>query len=80
MINNSIRAAMVLFVAYVVVTRSLGCASPQVKEDASISAYAAQQLRCVDKYDTRREIDACRSLVRKQWGIAETIKDAGADQ
>lgn len=80
MINNSIRAAMVLFVAYVVVTRSLGCASPQAKEDAAISSYAAAQLRCIDANDTKVAIDACRATVRLQFGVAETIKDAGGDR
>lgn len=42
-------------------------------------AYKAQQLKCVDDYDTRAEIDACRRKVREEWGIVETTtkKDGG---
>lgn len=80
MITNSIRAFMVLFVAYCVVTHCIGCASPQVKEAAAVGSDESAQLRCVDKNETKVSIEACRANVRAQFGIVETIRDAGGDQ
>lgn len=57
------------------------CAPSQaVKEAAAESVYLTEHLRCVDKFETREAIDACRSDVRRRWGIAETITDAGRDR
>lgn len=41
-------------------------------------SYRAQQLKCVDDYNTRAQIDECRRVVREEWGIVETAaKDGG---
>ncbi len=62
----------------------VGCgASEAAKSAAADTAYATEQLRCVDKFDNRAEIDACRQGVRLKWGVAETVakfNDAGAGQ
>jgi hypothetical protein len=57
----------------------VGC-SPAMKDTEADAAYAAEHLHCVDKYNTRQEIDACRAGVRLRWGIAEKVADAGADR
>lgn len=56
-----------------------GCLSREAKEAIADKTYAAEHLACVDKHDTREEIDACRAAVRVRWGIAETIADGGRD-
>lgn len=61
------------------IAHAAGCidARPAVAE----ATYLGQQLRCVDKYNTRDAIEACRARVRRDWGIAETVtKDAGGDR
>ena len=52
----------------------LGCA--EVKAIEAEVTYEGQQLKCVDKYDTKQEIDWCRDAVKKRWAAA---KDAGKD-
>lgn len=53
--------------------------TPALQADAADKAYAADHLRCVQEYDTKLEIDACRERVRIRWGIQTTVhvKDAG---
>lgn len=57
-----------------------GCLSREAKEAIADGAYAEEQLRCVDKNDTREAIDACRRAVRIKWGITDTGRDAGHDR
>lgn len=57
----------------------VGCISKEAKEAIADGAYAEEQLRCVDKNETREAIDACRRAVRIRWNIAETGRDAGHD-
>lgn len=52
-----------------------GCSATQKQAEAD-ATYAAEHLRCVDAYDTREEIDACRAAVRMRWGVAP--RDGGA--
>jgi hypothetical protein len=70
-----------LFAFVMIFGHCIGCgASREAKEAAAEAAYGAEHLRCVDKYDTREAIDACREDVRRRWGIATTSADAGADR
>lgn len=66
----------------------VGCSAFETGKDASESAltkkadadYKEAHKRCVQKFDTRPEIEACREAVRWQWGIESTpTKDAGRD-
>ena len=80
MIRETVAFGLVMLVCLAIVAHCTGCVSREAKEAAADSAYAAEHLRCVDKYETKREIDACRSAVRIRWGIAEAVHDAGADK
>lgn len=52
----------------------LGCASA-VKPVEAEATYLGQQVQCVDKYDTKQEIDWCRDAVKRRWAVA---KDGGS--
>lgn len=54
--------------------------SQQAREAAAQGAYLAEHVRCVERYDTKEAIDACRDQVRVQWGIVTRVRDAGADR
>lgn len=45
----------------------VGCASHRTAE--ANSTYAADQLACVDKSETKAEADACRAKVREAWHV-----------
>lgn len=76
------------FFAFVVFCFTLGtlvggCASffsETDKKAAAESAYLAEHLRCVDTYNTRAQIDACRAAVQVRWGITVTSRDGGGDR
>jgi hypothetical protein len=70
---------LVLAVVLAVLVHCTGCLSQQAKEAIADGAYATEHMKCVDDYDTRAEIDACRRAVRVRWGITETGRDAGHD-
>lgn len=55
-----------------------GCSAAQKHAEAD-AAYATDQLRCVDENTTRAEIDACREIARRRWGIYATTADAGSE-
>lgn len=57
-----------------------GGPSETVRVRAAEGAYLAEHLRCVERYDTTPEIDACRAAVRQRWGITSTVRDAGGDR
>lgn len=58
-----------------------GCAPSQaVKERAADGAYLADHMKCVEGHNTNAAINACRADVRRRWGIAETVRDAGGDR
>lgn len=76
---RTIRYAVACFALVVLVLEGLTrCASWD--SGAADAAYATEHLRCVDNYNTRQEIDACRAGVRLRWHIAETVTDAGREQ
>lgn len=72
-------ACGVMLVIFSALVQCTGCLSREAKEALADKTYAAEHLRCVDAYDTRAEIDACRRAVRERWGIAETVTDGGRD-
>ena len=46
---------------------------------AAAAGYEAQQMRCVEQYATRAEIDKCRDKVKLAWTIDKLLKDAGTE-
>ncbi len=46
-----------------------------ISHEAAAAGYEAQQMRCVEQYATRAEIDRCRAKVKLAWMTG----DAGAD-
>jgi hypothetical protein len=65
-------AGLALFAALVCFGECTGCSA--AKPPFAEAAYLAQQIRCVDLYDTRPMIESCRAEVRRKWGI-----DAGTE-
>ncbi len=66
--------AFVIFMAFVL--HFWGCVPPKASQ--AEATYLAQQLACVERYETRVEIDDCRERVWADWGITQTKrKDAG---
>lgn len=65
------------------VLASTGCKQATDTEKALVesmaeAAYYAQQLDCVERYDTRETIDRCRDDVRYRWRRGE-YADAGLE-
>lgn len=66
----------------IVISNVLGCAlfGTATKQGVARTTYEAEQSDCVDQYNTRAEIDACRASVRQRWGkmpIPSVPLDAG---
>jgi hypothetical protein len=59
---------------------TIDCRSEQAKEASAEAAYTLELTRCVDKANTLAESKACRRRVNEQWGIVETVRDAGREQ
>lgn len=68
-------ALFALAAIFAVVGFLAGCAAAKAEE--AEATYLGQQLRCVDQYATRPDIDSCRRKVRAAWGITETARDGG---
>lgn len=51
---------------------------PADKKIEAAAGYEAQQARCVERYDNRASIDACRARVRAAWSTDGSV-DAGDD-
>lgn len=56
------------------------CQSQAAREASAEAAYTLELTRCVDKANTLEESKACRRRVNEQWGIAETLRDAGGER
>jgi hypothetical protein len=76
-LKETVVAALILFVVAYLVLHLAGCAG--LRSDVAEATYLGQQLECVDKFATRKQIDACRADVRRKWGITETTRDGGAE-
>lgn len=77
--KKTIALAAGLFVAGCLAPQVAGCSASQKAAEAD-ATYATEHLRCVDRFESKAEIDACRAAVRMRWGIAEKIADAGSDR
>jgi hypothetical protein len=69
---------MRLFTCVIVLLGSIasGCSSTQKQVEAD-TTYTAEHMHCVDRFNTKQEIDACREAVRIRW---QAPRDAGGDQ
>lgn len=79
-IGEVVSLTLALAALLVLAGHFVGCVPLEAKQAAAEDAYQAQEKQCVDDYTARADIDRCRSDVHKQWGIAETVHDAGADR
>lgn len=69
---------VVLFLSAIAAMVLFACgAGGAIKSGESETVYLAQQLRCVEKYNRREDIDTCRMHVRERWGIHDTSTDSG---
>ena len=71
--------AITVALAVIVAICMFACgANGAIKGAESETVYLAQQLRCVEKYASKPDIDTCRMHVRERWGITETATPAHA--
>lgn len=78
-VQTAVGVAIMLAAAIVGAMFLFACgANGALKEAKSETVYLAQQLRCVEKYNRKEDIDTCRLHVRERWGIHETATDGGA--
>jgi hypothetical protein len=61
--RDFVLAGLALFLPLVII---VACAS--ARQDAAGLSYESQHLACIDQYETRAAIDACRNDVRRRWG------------
>lgn len=77
--QTGIGVALMLVGAVILALFLFACgASGALKTAESETVYLSQQLRCVEKYNRKEDIDTCRLHVRERWGIHETATDGGA--
>jgi hypothetical protein len=81
LVSNIIKdaAGAILVSAMAIVFGHMGCTQQQAKTAGPIiteSAYTAELLACVQKYDTRKDVDQCRRDADARFGVTY---DAGVD-
>lgn len=60
------------FAGLLTAVATCGCEPPKsTREAAAEGAYGVALQRCVDKYDTEAEMDACADGVRMRWGTLD---------
>ncbi len=74
-LRKFIATALAVFAALYVVAHCHGCSPAEMKRDAAASGYEAQQMRCVEQYAHKADIDRCRMKVKLAWATV----DAGSD-
>lgn len=73
-IRQFVATGLVLVAALFVIAHCAGC-FPELKQDIAAASYEAQQMRCVEQYANRADIDRCRAKVKLAW----LVGDAGAE-
>src|SRR5882724_10389101 len=71
--RETIAAGLMLLVGLLIIAHCAGC-FPVDKQIEAAGGYEAQQMRCVDHYANRVDIDRCRDRVKAAWAT-----DAGKD-
>lgn len=74
-IRQAVAVGLALFAAAFVVGHCVGCTPAELAQDAAAGSYEAQQMRCVDQYAHKADIDRCRTRVKLEWAT-----DAGGDR
>ena len=77
--NHKLIAFFALGCALIVARILVGCIE-QPAQVAAATGYEAQQMRCVEQYADRANIDRCRARVKLAWTVDRLLKDAGGDQ
>jgi hypothetical protein len=72
-IRQFVASALALFALLFVLGHCVGCFEEPL-QIAAASGYAAQQMRCVEQYAKKADIDRCRNRVKLAWMV-----DSGAD-
>lgn len=79
MIRRSVPVALALFAG---VRMFLACSHPipqTAAQAAAEGAYGAALLKCVDDSRTLAESKACRARVDSEFGVVQTLRDAGGE-
>lgn len=72
-IREFLAAAGLLLLVLGILGHCAGCFQ-EAKEVLAAGGYEAQQMRCVEQYATKADIDRCRAKVKLAW-----LVDAGSD-
>lgn len=73
-LKKFIASGLLLLAGLGIVGALHGCGQPVTPELAA-AGYEAQQMRCVEQYAKKADIDACRMKIKAAWAF-----DAGGDQ
>lgn len=68
-----------LIIEAAVVAFELAACFPADKKIEAAAGYEAQQMRCVEKFSTKAEIDHCRMEVKLAWSATDAGGDADAE-
>lgn len=63
----------IVFIALmaVILILTVRCTPAELAQDAAASSYEAQQMRCVEQYAKKADIDACRVKVKLAWSTLD---------
>jgi hypothetical protein len=71
-LESSIRRQIVAMGVIAAIAACEACGAfqgtPSAADEATVAAYQAEQLACVDSAETRGDADACRARVRARFG------------
>jgi hypothetical protein len=73
-------AAGIVSVLPVLVVVACAASAPTPAQQATVGDYAGEQLACVERYDTRAEVHACRDAVKAKFGRLDAGAGAGGGE
>ena len=76
LVSNAVKAILVSAMAILFGHCHLGCKPADVPPVVAETSYTTELLACVEKYETRADVDQCRRGVDELFGVT---KDAGKD-
>jgi hypothetical protein len=75
-LRQTLAVSLFLFGVALLVGHCIACTPAELAQDAAASGYEAQQMRCVEQYARKVDIDICRMRVKLEWSTV----DAGGDR
>lgn len=75
-IRQFVAIALACFAALFVIGHCTGCFA-EVKQVLAADSYEAQQMRCVEQYAHKADIDRCRAKVQLAWLVGDAGTEGG---